>query len=139
MTRRTWTIASYGLALLILLGLGVVNLGRDMLPSWYAAALGSPWEQLPPAVRSIILSYIKLTGAGQIGVSLALGMILAVPFRRGEVWSTRTIAAVGCLFSLLTTYAMLTVQQQTGVAMPWYNPLIGFALFVAGYLLSPRR
>jgi hypothetical protein len=139
MTRRNWATVCYGLALLIVLGLGLANLSRDTLPSWYAAALGAPWDQVSPAAQSIFVSYMKLTGTGQVSLSLTLGMILLIPFRRDEAWAARTIAGVGCLLALLSTYAIFTVQQKTGVALPWYNPLAGFVLFVAGYLLSTRR
>jgi hypothetical protein len=139
MTRRNWATVCHAVALLIVLGLGLTNLARDVLPAWYATARGMPWEQLPPAAQSIFVSYMKLTGGGQISVTLALGVLLLIPFRRDEAWAARTIAGVGCLLALLSAYAILTVQQKTGVALPWYSPLTGFVLFAAGYLLSPRR
>lgn len=139
MTRRTLATACYGLALLIVLGLGLANLSRDTLPPWYATALGVPWDQLSQAAQSIIVSYMKLTGTYQVSVSLTLGIVLIIPFRREEAWAGRSIAGIGCLLALLSAYAIFTVQQKTGVALPWYNPLVGFVLFVAGYLLSTRR
>lgn len=139
MTRRNGATACHALALLIVLGLGLANISRESLPSWYAAALGAPWEQLSPAAQSIFVGYMTLTGSGQILLAVTLGIVLSIPFRRDEIWASRTIAGVGCLLSLLSAYAIMMVQQKTGVALPWYNPLIGFALFTGGYLLAPRK
>jgi hypothetical protein len=139
LSRRNGALACHAAALVIVLGLGLANRSREEVPAWNAAALGTPWDQLSPAAQAIFVSYMTLTGAGQISLALALGVVLAIPFRRGEAWAGRTIAGTGCLLSLLSAYALLTVQRKTGVALPWYNPLIGFALFVAGYLLAPRR
>jgi hypothetical protein len=139
MTRRNWATVCHGAALVVVLGLGAANLSRDALPPWYLAALGAPWDQLSAAARAIFVSYMTLTGTGQIALGVTLAVVLAVPFRRGEAWAARTVAGAGCLLSLGSAWALLAVQQKTGVALPWYNPLVGFALFAAGYLLSPRR
>ncbi len=98
-----------------------------------------PWDELSAGVKAIFVSYMKIAGASQIGVALALGIVLFGPFRRMESWANQTIACVGCVTAALSAYGIYTVQMKTGVPVPWYNPLASFVLFVTGYLLSPRR
>lgn len=139
MSRLNWATGCHALALLIILAIGVVHSTRDILLPWSVSALGVPWDGLPAGVKAIFVSYMKLAGAGQIGVALALGIVLYGPFRRMDSWASQTIAGVGCVTAALSAYAIYTVQAKTGVAVPWYNPMASFVLFVAGYILSPRK
>ncbi len=139
MSRQNWATGCHALALLIILAIGVVHYTRDTLLPWYTSALGVPWDELSAGVKAIFVSYMKIAGASQIGVALALGIVLFGPFRRMESWANQTIACVGCVIAALSAYGIYTVQMKTGVPVPWYNPLASFVLFVTGYLLSPRR
>jgi hypothetical protein len=136
MTSFNVATVCHALAILIIVGISALHLTRDSLLPWYEAALGAPWDQLPNGVRAILASYMKLAGASQLAAALALGIVLFGPFRRGEAWANRAILAVGCLATMLSAWAIYTVQANTGVAEPWYNPLASTALFIAGFVIA---
>lgn len=137
MTRQNSAFACFALALLIILGIGIVHYTATEPLSWYRAALGVGWDQLTPGTRAVFVTYFKIAGTGQIGVSVALGIILFIPYRRGEAWARWTLLIVGGGASLLSSYGILTTELSTGASVPWYNPLASLVLIVAGFLLSP--
>ena len=74
-----------------------------------------------------------------IGMVLAMGFILFVPYRRGEAWALWAIGTVAAIASLLVFYGLLTVELKTSVPQPWYNPLISIVLVTIGLLITPSR
>ncbi len=139
MSRRNIALTCFLLALLVPLGIGVVNLVSTKPLPWIVPALGVPWDQLSPGIRSVIAGYMKFTAAGLIGAALAMSFILFVAYRRGEVWALWAIGTVGVITPLLAVYGLWTIQLASGVSQPWYNPLVSVALIVAGLLIAPRQ
>ena len=84
---------------------------------------------------------IKGVGAGSIGVTLALLLMLAGPFRRGDGWARWAVPAVGITFTLLTAYAAYTIDLSTPASPPWLQTLGLAALYLAGGAISfaPRK
>lgn len=69
---------------------------------------------------------------------MALVILLAVPFRRGERWARWAIPAIGATFTLLTAYAAFTIDQSTPASPPWRATLGVTACYLAGAALSAR-
>jgi hypothetical protein len=124
---------------LLLQGLLYVTTSRFM--PYHGDALDVPWEALPLHHQGFMLGVIKGMGAGSIGVSLALLIMIAVPFRRGEAWARWAVPVVGSTFTLLTAHAAYTIDVRTAASPPWRQTLGVTAIYAAGALLSlsPRR
>jgi hypothetical protein len=124
---------------LLLQGLLYVTTSRFM--PYHGDALETTWEVLPLHYQGFILGVIKGMGAGSIGVSLALLIMIAVPFRRGEAWARWAVPVVGITFTLLTAHAAYTIDVRTAASPPWRQTLGLTAIYVAGAVLSlsPRR
>lgn len=139
MSRKNLAFACFLLALFVPLIFGILNYVSAKPLPWVLAALGEPWDQLPAQIQAVLLSYMKLTGSGLIGVALAAAFILFIPFRRGEVWALWAIGTVATIAPLLGFYGLLSMELETGAAQPWYNPLISMALVAIGLLIMLSR
>ena len=139
MSRRNIALTCFLLALLLPLGIGVVNLVSTKPLPWIVPALGVPWDQLSPGIQGVIVGYMKFTAAGLIGAALAMSFILFVAYRRGEVWALWAIGTVGAITPLLAVYGLWTIEFQSGVSQPWYNPLVSIVLIAIGLLIATRR
>ena len=74
--------------------------------------------------------------AGSIGVTVALFVLLAIPFRRGEAWAHWAVPLIGIVFTTLTAYAAYTIDVRTPAAPPWRLTLAVAATYLAGAIVS---
>jgi hypothetical protein len=119
---------------LFLQGLLYVTTSRFM--PYHGEALASTWEALAPNYQGFLLGVIKAMGAGSIGVTLALFIMLMVPFRRGDRWVRWAVPMVGVVFTALTAYAAFTIDARTPASPPWRQTLAMTALYLVGGAIS---
>ena len=110
----------------------------EFLP-WHHEALGVTWDQLSPEYQAVFLSILKSTGALLISFGFAVAVIVLVPFRRGEAWADWAILGLGVVTLPLIAYPLVLMQVTTEGSPPWFGPLIGLILIVAGFFLSTNR
>ena len=115
---------------------GLLYLTTPRFMPYHADALGVTWEMLPANYQGFLLGVIKAMGAGSIGVTLALIIILLVPFRRGDNWARWAVPLVGVVFTVLTAYAAFTIDVRTPAAPPWRQTFVLAALYLAGAFIS---
>jgi hypothetical protein len=134
--RETAYLIAHGIptAGLLLQGLLYVTTTRFM--PYHADALDVAWESLPENYQGFLLGVIKAMGAGSIGVTLALTIMLLGPFRRGEVWARWAVPTVGITFTALTAYAAYTIDVRTPASPPWRLTCVLAALYLLGAVLS---
>ena len=125
------TIPTVGL---LLQGLLYVTTSRFM--PYHADALGVAWEQLPAHYQGFLIGVIKGMGAGSIAVTVALLIMLLIPFRQGAAWALWAVPAVGVTFSALTAYAAFTIATRTPASTPWRQTCGLVALYLAGAIIS---
>ena len=104
---------------------------------YHADALGGvTWDALPSHYQGFLLGVIKAMGAGSIAVTLALMLLLWIPFRRGERWARWAVPFVGMTFTTLTAYAAYTIDINTPASTPWRQTCLLAMLFLAGGVAS---
>ena len=135
-TRMKLAFGCYAAALLGTLAFGVIYSSRLEFMPYHAQAVAMRWADVPPAFRVLILGLMKVAGAAWLALSLALAVLLAIPFRQGARWSRWTIAGAGLVNSVGALYATLQVQFNTPAQAPWKAAAATVALYVAGLLLS---
>jgi hypothetical protein len=142
-TRRRAFLAAaiYAVPTAGLMGQGLLYVTTTRFMPYHAEALATSWEGLPAHHQGFVLGVIKGMGAGSIAVTLALAILLLVPFRRGEAWARWAIPVVGAVFTGLTAYAAYTIDVRTPASTPWRETLVLAALFGVGAAVSywPRR
>jgi hypothetical protein len=119
---------------LLLQGLLYVTTPRFM--PYHADALGTTWEALPPNYQGFLIGVIKAMGAGSIAVTLALIILLFIPFRRGDPWARWAVPLIGAVFTVLTAYAAFTIDARTPASPPWRQTIALTTFYLAGALIS---
>ena len=115
---------------------GVLYIVTPRFMPYHADALGVTWEALPSHYQGFLLGVIKAMGAGSIAVTLALMLLLWIPFRRGERWARWAVPVVGMTFTTLTAYAAYTIDINTPASTPWRQTCLLAMLYLAGGLAS---
>ena len=119
---------------LLLQGLLYVTTTKFM--PYHGEALGVVWEALPANHQGFLLGVIKAMGAGSIGVTLALIIMLIVPFRHGEAWARWAVPLVGTTFAALTAYAAYTIDVRTPASPPWQLTCVLAVSYLSGAVIS---
>jgi hypothetical protein len=85
MTRlETYAVIAHVVPTIGLFLQGVLYVTTPLFMPYHAEALdGIAWEQLPANYQGFLLGVIKAMGAGSIAVTVALMILLWVPFRLG--------------------------------------------------------
>jgi hypothetical protein len=115
---------------------GLIYLFTPQFMPYHEVAVGMPWSDVAPPLQILLLALIKGVGTGLICYSLLLGILLFIPFRRGENWARWTILLIGLLGSLLTLYVMSTVMLSTPASPPWFMIVIGIVELILGFAFS---
>jgi hypothetical protein len=135
--RRTfWSTLVHAVPTVGLLLQGLLYLTTATFMPYHADALAATWEQLPPHHQGFVLGVIRGMGAGSVAVSLALLIILWIPFRRGDRWALWAVPLVGAAFTVLTAYAAYTIDARTPASTPWRQTLMLTAAYAAGAVIS---
>ena len=103
---------------------------------YHSEALGVSWDELSPHYQGFVLGVIRAMGAGSVSVSLAVLIILFIPFRRGERWAMWAVPLIGMTFTLLTAYAAYTIDVRTPASTPWQATCGLAAMYAAGAAIS---
>ena len=131
-----WAMLVHAVPTIGLLGQGLLYMTTPTFMPYHGDALVVNWEQLPANYQGFLLGVIKGLGAGSIGVTVALFVLLAIPFRRGEPWAHWAVPVIGILFTTLTAYAAYTIDVRTPASPPWRLTLAVAATYVAGAIVS---
>ena len=138
MTRReAWAVVAHGVPTIGLLLQGLLYVATSRFMPYHAEALGGiTWEELQPHYQAFVLGVIKAMGAGSIGVTVALIIMLSIPFRRGDRWTRWAVPTVGIAFTALTAYAAFTIDVHTPASTPWRQTAFLSLLYLVGGLAS---
>lgn len=115
---------------------GLLYVTTSTFMPYHADALGTTWEALPSNYQGFLIGVIKAMGGGSIGVTLALILLLLIPFRRGDSWARWAVPLIGTVFTALTAYAAFTIDARTPASPPWRQTIVLTALYLAGALMS---
>ena len=130
-TGLNWLVAA------VMFVIGVRYLVSTQLMPHHLRVLGMTWTELTPPTRTLMLTLMKGTGLVGICTAVSLAVLLAVPFRRHEVWSHWAILLVGVTALVPMLIGAVRVHSETGVAVPWWPHLVllaalGVAFWLAG-------
>jgi hypothetical protein len=123
-------------ATVILLSFGVVYLVRGEFMPYHAVAVSRSWAEVDPAMQVLLLALMKVTAGGWIASSLALLVILLIPFRSGQRWSFFAVPIVGSILGISSLLVTLRVRALTPANPPWIAAAVGLGLLLAASLVS---
>lgn len=136
-TRDKLAFACYLVPALVLAAFGIRYLTASEFMTYHAAALQRTWPQLSPNEQGTMLAALRGGGGGFLIGSVAILVLLAIPFRRGDIWAHRAVPALVILSALSALYTALTLTLLTPATAPWPLAIVMIGLAVAGYALSP--
>jgi hypothetical protein len=132
-----WAVVAYLIPTVGLLLQGLLYVTTPRFMSYHADALGTTWEELPANYRGFMLGVLKAMGAGSVAVTVALLIMILIPFRRGQAWARWAVPVVGVLFTALTLYGALTIATRTPASPPWLQTCGLIALlYLLGALIT---
>jgi hypothetical protein len=99
------------------------------------------WEAVPVNTRLLMLAMIHMVGALGLGAGCALVAILAVAFRRGELWADWTIPTVLFICEAAGLQTSSGLAAKTGARTPWplFIALVGVTVAGAVLCASARH
>ena len=130
-------LACYLVPALTLLGFGVRYLTASEFMPYHAAGMQRTWSELLPNEQGVMLAALRGGGGGFLIGGVAILLLLAVPFRRGDVWARRAIPALVILCALSALYTSLTLTLLTPASAPWPLTIVMALLALVGFILSP--
>ncbi|MGJ3247166.1 MAG: hypothetical protein ACFE0I_13980 [Elainellaceae cyanobacterium] len=134
--RFRFAIGCYLAGILIIAVIALVYLFTPQLLPYQEAALETDWAELSPNFQVQFLSLLKVSGGGYLATAITLGVILFIPFRRGENWARWAIPAIGIPSVLVVNLAGLSVILNTPGRPPLLAGPITVLLMLLGFFLS---
>ena len=128
--------ACYGLSALLSMLFGVIYLVRSTFMPYHQEALGKPWRQLDQNLKVLLLGLMRTAGGGLLVAGVSASILLLIPFRAGESWSTYSIPAIGLLTAIPALYATIVIRSRTHAHTPVAASSMAVGLLVIGFILS---
>jgi len=131
--------ASFGLATLLPLLLGLIyGLARTFMP-YHADALGMAWQELTPRLQILMRAFLNGAGAGAFTTGLAMAILLMIPFRRGDPWARWALLIIGLSGYLPLLGIIWYISSNTPARPPWEFVACGTVFLLVGFTLSAER
>jgi hypothetical protein len=129
-------LVCYGIVAVTSIAFGAVYLVRSSYMPYHRDATEREWQELDAGLQALLLGLMRVAGGGLVAGGVALGMLLAFPFRDAEAWSRWALLLVGLAATLPSLYATASIRRRTGAHTPVWVSVAGVLLVVAGAILT---
>ena len=136
-TRDKIAFNIYLVVALAWIAFGIVYISCPSFMPYHRQAVSMPWEALDPGLQVLIQAFMKMAAAGFFVSSLAVLVLLFIPFRRQARWAHRAIPLLGIVWNVLSVYVTSVVAAETGASTPWHVAAAGTVFMITGFILSP--
>ena len=126
----------YALVIVLNFGFSVVYLTRSEFMPYHREAIGKPWGELDPAVRTIILALMRGGGVSVFTIGVYMGLILLFPFREGRSWAIYSLPVLGIASGVALLSVVTFVKKRTSAHPPIAASIVVIALCAAGLIFS---
>jgi len=130
--RRIASIMLYVVAGVALLFGFLYSFSPTLMP-YHERALGMTHEQLQPEVASLFLTMMRVIGASFLSIGVALVLLVAGPFRKGDRWTWWVILFMG----LICLVPILFITLNVGLYSPWW--VVGICIILEIVALAISR
>jgi len=129
-------LGCYLLVGLSMVGIGLFYLSLQRIMPYHEQALGTAWEQLPPAHQTLLLALLHGGGSASLATGLALLILLGIPFRRLEGWSRWALLTIAAPPTLVLLHITVTLRLDRAVQTPWPLVALALILLLGGFVSS---
>lgn len=115
---------------------GIVYLFREKFMPYHSVVVGIPWSDVPGPFQVLILGLLKGAGGLMVTTSVALLVLLLLPFRHGARWAVWAVPSLALLGYAALANAAAHVTLNSSAMPPWGAITVGVACIIAGAALS---
>lgn len=108
---------------------------RKFLP-FHEEAAGVPWDKIQNPLRQVILSFLKIGGAGFLATAVLLMVFPAVNFFIPGLFYKYAVPAVALLFCSTLFVVNYSLHKKTNAQTPWKGSLYAALIIIAGIVIS---
>ncbi|MEE2733517.1 MAG: hypothetical protein VYA55_22035 [Pseudomonadota bacterium] len=119
---------------LFLFGL-IYTFSPEFLP-FHSDAISKSWDDLTQPYQAVYLGMMKTEGAGFMSSGIAIAFLLAIPFKKREVWCYWAMTVIGVVEHVPSMIGAMNTSQLTPASSPWQLNLLGVVLLIIGLALS---
>ncbi len=130
------SFCSYLLASLLSLVFGLIYLLRSKFMPYHAEAVNKSWNEVDGKFRILIIALMRVSGGGMLSSSLAIGILLFIPFIHGEGWANFAILIMGLSASIPILIATLIVKLNSPARPPVMASVAAIVLLLTGFLFT---
>jgi hypothetical protein len=106
---------------------------------YHLQVINRSWTDLDSRLQMMFLDLLKVAGLGMLNIGLAIGILILVPFRRGQKWAHRAIPILSFVYWAPVTYIAYSLHHSTGASTPWQGGMINLLAVLVAYLLALRQ
>lgn len=126
----------YGLMLIPSYIGGIVYMLRSSFMPYHADAVQQPWEQLSEGMQTLILAMLNGAGGLSLSGSIAITILLVIPFRQRQLWAYWSIPVIAMVNNLAILLPTIQVKMNTVANPPWPIPVFLVACTLLGFIFS---
>lgn len=108
----------------------------DTVLPYHQQAIGTDWNELGPGLQLLLNSLVKLSASAFFLAGISSIALLAIPFRKGEVWAKWSIAIIQISFLCFALFTPINVAVKTDASTPWPFSLATLIMGIVAFLLS---
>jgi len=135
-TREKISFGLYMINALLLIIFGLRYLFCETIMPYHQEAIGVPWVALEPGLQILLNGLIKVAAAYFLVPGIAIVILLAIPFRKGELWAKWSIPGLSIFWLCFGLYVPINIALKTHASTPWQPSVVGLAITVAAFLFS---
>jgi hypothetical protein len=135
-TRYKFAFALYFINAVCMLVAGLVYQLSGRFMPYHSDVIQTKWSELTENQQILYLGMMRTEAAGFLASSLAIFILLLIPFRQGQRWSSYAICAIGVVEYLPSAIATYNVSILTTANPPWMALFTGVILLLVALMLS---
>ncbi|WP_070962956.1 hypothetical protein [Vibrio sonorensis] len=126
----------FSIIALLMIATGATYLTAPTIMPYHLAAMETTWQGLSQGMQNMSVNFMKSVSAGFLSSGLAVLILLAVPFRKGETWSVFAIFALVLTQVGIIATRTYDVSVNTMANPPLFPLLAVLVLAVIGFVLA---
>jgi len=134
-TLQLLSFIAYALVALSALATAAVYSTRKEFMSYHAATVGQSWSEVGDGMQLLVITMMRAMAGGWLAATIAVVVLLLLPFRSGEAWANWTIFAINLTFLAPGIFGIPKIRSRTP-GRPPLSPLAAVALTIAGLVLG---
>jgi len=119
-----------------LIAIGLRYVCSSQIMPYHLQVIGRSWNELDRNLQMMLLGLLRLGGIGQLATGIALGILVIIPFRRGQRWAYWAIPVIGFINGAPIAYGAYALYYSIQAATPWKIVLIILLVLLVAYLLT---